>query len=78
MAYFLLILSALYGGTDGLGGIFLIVVVIDALFIYVTVKFIQPLLFIIFSWIGGGLAGSTQSQYGYQRHVKPEDLDFVA
>ena len=78
MGYFLLIVYLWWGDTDGLGGLFLFFAVIIGLFIYVTVKFIQPLLFIIFSWIGGGLAGSTQSQYGYQRHVKPEDLDFVA
>lgn len=65
------------GTSDGAGALAIIGLAIVGFLIWCTVKFIQPLLYIIFSAIGGG-AGSAQSQYGYQRHVKPEDLDFVA
>ena len=65
------------GSGNGEGALVIIGLAIVSFLVWVTVKFIQPLLYIIFRAIGGG-AGSAQSQYGYQRHVKPEDLDFVA
>ena len=62
------------GSFDGSGALVILGLALDGFVIWCTVKFIQPLIYILF----GGAAGSAKSQYGYQRHVKPEDLDFVA